>query len=271
MKTIITIAALCLTLTVTAQNTFSHRSKNAEVILLSEGQRVSNLNNLIGLTPEIIADVAPDKTFPGATNAFLIRTGGRNILVDTGHGRELFNNLKAFGVSPEDIDVILLTHLHGDHIGGLVKEGVRMFPKAALYLSKKEFESASESALKIINHYSKEMVQFEPGVDTPLKVYDKIESMACYGHTPGHTAFIIDDLVIWGDLTHAMALQMPYPNVAITYDTDPQMAIKSRLKMLDYIVQNRLKAAGMHIPFPAMGSVKADEKGGYIFEPLYLK
>jgi glyoxylase-like metal-dependent hydrolase (beta-lactamase superfamily II) len=95
--------------------------------------------------------------------------------------------------------------------------------------------------------------------------------MACYGHTPGHTAFIIDDLVIWGDLTHAMALQMPYPNVAITYDTDPQMAIKSRLKMLDYIVQNRLKAAGMHIPFPAMGSVKADEKGGYIFEPLYLK
>jgi glyoxylase-like metal-dependent hydrolase (beta-lactamase superfamily II) len=271
MKHIITIVAMSLTLTVTAQNTFSHKSKNAEVILLSEGQRVSNLNNLIGLTPEIIAEVAPDKTFPGATNAFLIRSGGKNILIDTGHGRELFNNLKAFGVSPQDIDVILLTHLHGDHIGGLVKEGVRTFPKAGLYLSKKEFESASESALKIINQYSTDMVLFDPGIDSPERVYEGVKSMACYGHTPGHTAFIVDDLVIWGDLTHAMAVQMPYPNVAITYDTDPEMAIKSRLKMLDYIVQNRLKAAGMHIPFPAIGSVKSNDKGGFVFEPAYFK
>lgn len=271
MKHIITIVAMSLALTVTAQNTFSHKSQNAEVILLSEGQRVSNTNNLIGLTPEMIAEVAPQKTFPGATNAFLIRSGGKNILVDTGHGRELINNLKAFGVSPQDIDVILLTHLHGDHIGGLVKEGVKNFPKAALYLSKKEFESASESALKIINHYSPDMVLFDPGVDSPESVYESIKSLACYGHTPGHTAFVVDDVVIWGDLTHAMAVQMPYPSVAITYDTNPPMAIESRLKMLDYIVKHKLKAAGMHIPYPGIGSVKANDKGGFVFEPAYFK
>ena len=95
--------------------------------------------------------------------------------------------------------------------------------------------------------------------------------MACYGHTLGHTAYIIDDLVIWGDLTHAMSIQMPYPKVAIKYDTNPEMAVESRLKMLDYIVKHKLKAAGMHVPYPGIGNVKTNDKGGFVFEPVYFK
>lgn len=268
MKIIITIAILFVSLVLQAQNTFTYKTKNAEIILLSEGQRVNNLNNLIGATEEIIASAAPDKTYPGATNAFLIKTEGKNILADTGVGRELFKNLEHSGVTPEQIDAIILTHLHGDHIGGLVASDKAMFPNAKLYLSNEEYKSAGESAKKILSYYSHNMTLFEPGDDKPAKLYGNIKSMKSYGHTPGHTVFFIDDLIIWGDLTHAMAIQMPYPKVAITYDTNPEEAVKTRLKLLEYIVSKNLTTAGMHIPYPGIGTLKADGKGGYVFTPV---
>ncbi|MDP3398841.1 MAG: MBL fold metallo-hydrolase [Bacteroidales bacterium] len=268
MKQILTLVALLGALALQAQNTFTYKTQNAEIILLSEGQRASNLNNLIGATEEIIAQTAPEKTYPGATNAFLIRTNGKNILADTGHGRELFKNLEQYGVTPEQIDAIILTHLHGDHIGGLVKEGKIMFPNAKLYLSEAEFKSANESALGILTQYSDKLILFEPGEESPVKVVDEIGAMKNYGHTPGHTVYFIDNLIIWGDMTHAMAIQMPYPKVAISYDTNPNIAIESRLKMLEYIIKHNLTAAGMHVPYPGIGTLKADGKGGYIFTPV---
>lgn len=268
MKTIHLLAALLISGLSFAQNTFSFRTENAEIILLSEIQRESNLNNLIGATPEIIAETAPGNKYPAAVNAFLVKTKKKNILLDAGYGRELFNNLKSSGVTPEEIHAVLMTHLHGDHFGGLLREGKRAFPNAKLYMSKKEFASANESAAKAIKEYGDDLILFEPGGPKPKKVYDALYSMSSYGHTPGHTVFIIDDLVIWGDLTHAMAIQMPYPQVAISYDTDPAAAVQSRFMMLAYIVKNNLTAAGMHIPYPGIGKLKSDGKGGFIFTPV---
>ena len=268
MKTIPTILALMIAMTALAQNTFSYKTATAEVILLSDGQRNGGLNTLIGATPEMITQVAPDNTYPSATNSFLIRTkSGKNILIDTGLGQELFNDLSSVGVTPESIDAVLISHLHGDHTGGLMRNGKAAFPKAVLMMSKLEAFSANESARKIMDEYL--LVTFDPGENAPVPVFDEVKAMANYGHTPGHTAYFIDNVAIWGDMTHAMAFQMPYPQVAVTYDTDSSTAIASRLKMLEYLVTNGYAVVGgMHVAYPGLGTLKPDGKGGYVFTPL---
>ena len=266
-KHITTLFAAMIAITATAQSFFVHKTESAEVTMLSEGQRAGKLNILIGVTPKMIAEVAPDNTYPSATNAFLIRTkSGKNVLLDTGFGQELFNNLQKIELTPEAIDVILISHLHGDHIGGLLRDGQAAFPKAKLMMSKLEAESANDNAKKIMELY--ELLIFEPDENVPTPVFDDIKAMACYGHTPGHTAYFIDNLAIWGDLTHAMAFQMPYPQVAVSYDNDPVAAVTSRLKMLEYLVANDYLVGGMHIAYPGIGSLKSNDHGGYTFIPL---
>jgi glyoxylase-like metal-dependent hydrolase (beta-lactamase superfamily II) len=98
--------------------------------------------------------------------------------------------------------------------------------------------------------------------------------LATYGHTPGHTSFLIESkeskLLIWGDLTHAMAIQMPYPQVAVTYDVNPEGAVQSRKAVLTYVSENHIPVAGMHIAYPAIGEIKSISDGGYQFLPLLL-
>ena len=267
MRTITTILATLIIFTSVAQNTFVHKTEIAEIILLSEGQRDGRMDILIGATPEMIAELAPNNTYPSATNAFLIRTkSDKNILIDTGLGQELFNNLQAVGVAPETIDAVLITHLHGDHIGGLLRDGKKAFPNAKLLMSKREAQSANENAHKTIEQY--ELITFEPSENIPAPVFDDIKAMANYGHTPGHVVYFIDKVAIWGDMTHAMAFQMSFPQVAVTFDSNPAEAVSARLNMLEYLVANDYIVGGMHIPYPAIGTLKSNGKGGYVFSPL---
>ena len=266
-NTVIIFIAIAIACSATAQSTFSYKTATAEVMLISEGQSEGRLSTLIGTTPEMIAEVAPENTYPGATNAFLIRTkNGKNILVDTGFGRELFTGLQSIGLNVESIDAILITHLHGDHTGGLLREGKPAFPKAKLLMSELEAQSANENMRSVMKQY--ELVTFDPNENAPTAVFDDVKAMASYGHTPGHTAYFIDNVAIWGDLTHAMAFQMPYPQVAVTYDTNSEAAVASRLKMLEYLVANDYIVAGMHVAYPGIGTLKSNNKGGYIFTPL---
>jgi len=116
-------------------NIFTYRMGSAEVCLLSEGQDVGNTGIFVGATPEMIQKAVPNGTYPRSCNAFLVRTSGKNILVDTGFGRNLSENLKSFGVTQEQIDAVLITHVHGDHIGGMIKDDKSAFPNAELYIS----------------------------------------------------------------------------------------------------------------------------------------
>jgi len=268
-----------MTVVVSAQetpNVFTYKLGAIEVCLLSEGQGAGNSNIFVGATPEMIQKCLPEGTYPNSCNAFLVRTSGKIVLVDTGFGRNLFDNLKSFGIAPEQVDAILITHVHGDHIGGMLRDGKAAFPNAELYLSKVEHDSSIGNAgtRNVVDAYQSKLRLFQPKeIDAqPDLLFAGIRAVAAYGHTPGHTLYMIESgsekLLIWGDLTHAMAIQMPYPQVAMTYDTNTETAIAARRKVLEYVTANNIPVAGMHTAFPGMGKLAKAADGGYVFTPF---
>ena len=267
--------------TAEAADTFRWKVGAAEVILLSEGQSEGKASLLIGADEKTLKDYAPDGTFKMAMNAFLVRTPDMTVLVDTGLGRKLFTNLESVGVSPDEVDAVLITHMHGDHIGGLIRDGKTAFPRAKMYLAARERDywaggtkDSFDKAKDVLRVYKQATVTFTPkGINKgDTKVLPGIKAIAAFGHTPGHTLFLVESgterLLIWGDLAHAMAVQMPNPGVSITYDVDPAAAAAARAEILKYAASENIPVAGMHIPYPAIGRIKKLEPGGYSFEPV---
>ena len=252
-----------------------------EVILLSEGQREGQTNILVGAQEEMLKQCIPTGKYPSAVNAFLIRTPEGWVLVDTGFGRGVMTEMAALGVAPADIKAVLLTHMHGDHIGGMLREDAKAFPNAKVYMAREEHDywmasgSSGESQRKVITAYKADLVLFsaksiEAGKENP-EILPGIRGILAPGHTPGHSMFLVESMgqkmLIWGDLTHVMAIQMAYPEVAVTYDSHMDIAIASRYEVLAYVSQHKIAVAGMHIPFPGMGTIEALGMGRYAFLP----
>lgn len=296
MKSLITkvgMGLLLLSSVVSAQelpSVFTRKIGNGTISLLSESQQKANPGILIGATEAMLKEYAPDGTVPNAMNAFLLQISGKNILFDTGMGRKLFENLETLGVPAEKIDIVIITHMHGDHIGGMLKGDAKAFPNAEVYLPQGEHDYWTDreiinqlpenrrgsflSAIKVIETYKDKLHLFVPdrlgGKANPI--LKGIQGIAAYGHTPGHTVFLVEagdeKLLVWGDVTHAMAIQMPHPEIAVTYDVNPQDAIRARKEILEYVEKHQIPVAGMHIAFPGMGEIKKGETIGYRFIPF---
>lgn len=224
-------------------------------------------------------------------NAFLIWSGDRLILVETGSGDylgpeagRLLANLGQAGIDPAAIDTILLTHMHPDHSAGLtdMKTAKANFPNAELVVHENEprhwFDDAAmargtEREKKLMFQQAREqcapyrdrMVTFKDGEVAP-----GITAIPCHGHTPGHTAFLIESagesLLIWGDTVHMPEVQVPRPEVTMVVDTDPAMAEASRRRIFDMAASERLLVTGMHLHYPGFGHV-AREGDAYRFIP----
>ena len=166
----------------------------------------------------------------------------------------MISSLKSLGVEPEDIGYLYLTHFHGDHIGGMVKDGAAVFPEAVVYASREEFDAwmampAQKNALvrEAMEVYRDRLHFFMPGDTLPCGVL----AVGAPGHTPGHTVYRLGQFIVAGDLMHGVALQMGHPEISASYDMDPEEAAQTRKIILEYAADSSLVLAGMHFPAPA--------------------
>lgn len=230
---------------------------------------------------------------PGCINAFLVNTGEHLILVDAGAGKVfgptlgfMLENLRASGYEPENIDTVLVTHLHGDHVGGLVTaDGKRVFPNAVVMVSREENEYwlSSETAAKApagTRHFFALARQaaapyqaagcwkiFEAGSE----LFSGVKAEAAIGHTPGQSVFLVSSndqqLLFMGDAIHNAATQFPNPSIAIMFDSDSPQAVEYRKALFARAAREKLPLAGAHLPFPGIGRLRA-EGIGYTWVPV---
>jgi glyoxylase-like metal-dependent hydrolase (beta-lactamase superfamily II) len=253
------------------ENIFSYRLGRFEVYMLVENRGPGRSSILLGVNDDDVRRYLGG-SFQSETNTFLIRSPDRTILVDTGFGTTLFESMNTLEISPAGIDAVLLTHMHGDHIGGLQRDGKPLFPNAAVYLAKQERDywtssNINRNAIEALAPYGGRVKTFVPGElgSAPSELLPGIVPIAAFGHTPGHTIFQLESegqrLLIWGDLMHVQGIQFPLPDTSVSYDTDPAAAAAIRRRVLDYAASNNIPVAGMHLVYPAIGAVRAQGRG----------
>jgi glyoxylase-like metal-dependent hydrolase (beta-lactamase superfamily II) len=209
---------------------------------------------------------------PASMSSFILSVGSDVILFDTGLGGDVWvQNITDLGIKAEKVKLILLTHLHGDHIGGLFSGNARRFPNAVVRCSQSEYDGMASPRNKIKSLYG---TAFEKTFGFNDTVFDngsvKIKALDAAGHTPGHTAFLIESpkkkFLVVGDLLHAAALQFPKPEICTSYDSEPAKAVASRKRILDFAAEGKIPIGGMHFPPPNIGTVQKDGKDGYTFQ-----
>jgi glyoxylase-like metal-dependent hydrolase (beta-lactamase superfamily II) len=225
-----------------------------------------------------------------SVNTFLVQSAGRTALIDTGSGDtmgptlgQLPRALAAVGVAPEAVDSVLLTHMHPDHSNGLADAaGQRLFPNAQVVMHEDElphwFDDAAMArapesqrtryflaARQQIAPYRDRLKLFRGG-----EVFPGVTAIPIPGHTPGHTAYAIasgnERLLVWGDIVHIPELQVPRPETTMVFDTDPDAAAKTRVRVFDMVVTENLPVAEMHLHFPGFARM-TKSAGTFVLTP----
>jgi glyoxylase-like metal-dependent hydrolase (beta-lactamase superfamily II) len=269
----------------------SKKVGDIEVTALSDGVLATSIDVVLGMERAEVRRLAGTADGDGvhiAVNAFLLKLQGRWALIDAGAGNsmgptlgKLPEHLRAFGVAPEEIAAVFLTHIHPDHSNGLVDDAGRaVFANAELILHEAEArfwldrDEASGETERIRRNIAKAAVATAPYRSRMRLVREgeamsAISAVALPGHTPGHTGWLIasgkKSLLIWGDLVHLASVQVARPDTGLVFDVDPQQACTTRRRAFDRIAADKLMVAGAHMDFPGFGTI-VRKGAGFAFE-----
>ncbi|MQW61557.1 MBL fold metallo-hydrolase [Sinorhizobium meliloti] len=261
---------------------------SVEVTALSDGTVALPLAKLYTNTSQqyaqnVLKDAFLPEMVPTSVNAFLVNNGDRLVLIDAGTGAylepslgKLVANIEASGYKVDDIDDVILTHIHTDHSGGLMSNGKRTFPNATLRVNEREAKfwlspENARAATGIVKQHFREADQcvtpyvkagkFETFADSAAPI-PGLGSILYAGHTPGHSAITLESegqkIVFWGDITHGDILQFDEPGIAIEFDIDQKAAVDARNIAFRQAVAGKYLVAGAHIAFPGIGHVRKD-------------
>jgi len=225
------------------------------------------------------------------TTLVLRRNGGGLTLIDTGNGDmgaptsgHWMRNFRAAGFDPAQVETVVISHFHGDHINGLrLKDGTAVFPKAAVMVPAAEWafwmddarmnqapeamKGAFQGVRRVFGPIASDVKRYE----ADKEIVPGLTSVAAPGHTPGHTAFVLssgsDKLMIMSDLTNHPALFVRNPDWSAVFDMDADQARTTRRRMLDMASTERAQVAFYHAPFPATGHI-AKDGSGFRFVPV---
>ena len=224
-------------------------------------------------------------------NTFLVNTGDKLVLLDTGGAKflgptagRLVQGLAAVGVEPAQIDEVYITHMHGDHLHGAVTpEGAALFPNAVLRVAQQdidywlnpEVEAAAPAAQKGRFMPAKRAKAAYGDRLKPFKQGDEltpgITAVAAVGHTPGHTCYLVTSgeakMLAIGDLIHIAPVQFASPEVTIAFDWEQPKASNARMNMFDLAAKENMLIAAVHLPFPGLGTLRKDGTS-YAYSPL---
>ncbi|WIW45409.1 MBL fold metallo-hydrolase [Bradyrhizobium sp. 62B] len=259
---------------------------DVQIVALSDGTAPQDLHKLLQGTTAARTDAALTQEFlanPVQTsiNVFVLEMGSRHVMIDTGvgdlfgpgSGGRLTDSLTSAGIRAEQIDDILVTHVHPDHVGGLVRGGQTMFPNAVVHFGKPDLNyfvepakgsrphadaEASEEAVKMLKPYldAGKVATFTSSTE----VVPGITATPHPGHTPGSAFYTLTTsggaIVFVGDIVHAAAVQFSAPGVSIMYDAEPRLAVDVRRKAFAEFADKRTLIAAPHLSFPGVGYVR---------------
>ena len=255
-----------------------------ELFILKDGQTEFTEETFNGSSSEEINKLLKlnnRKAIETNFNAFLIKSGERKILIDAGAGTlfgpaagNLSRALDEVGVRSEDITDVIATHLHPDHIGGMISEdGNAVFGNAGLILTYAEYEFWKDEnnfknnsddqklPLNVLDTYSDRLTLIASEGD----IGSGLSAINLPGHTAGHIGVMLssgdEQFAIVGDIIHAQYLQIYNPNIGVVFDQDIERAKKSRIKMLDILSLEEIEFSGGHILSPALGYIHRAGKG----------
>lgn len=291
---LVPLAFLVMSLTATPAHasdapagTYRFKLGDFEVVALKDAESRRPLDKLIANPEEIPkAGVTPEDPTTLRVNAFLVDTGKELVMVDTGNGGSVGRtvaNLEAAGYAPERIGTVLLTHLHGDHVGGMIADGKPTFPKAQVFVARREAEfwidperEKTDARKAGMQKARESLAPYEEAgrltrFDGAREIVPGITAVPAYGHTPGHTAFMLESrgekLLVWGDIVHVQQLQLPNPNVSLVFDVDADAARDTRKAVLARAAAEGYPVAGMHMAWPGIGHIRKSGDG-YAWEAV---